>query len=85
MSIDFTGYGGSTAGNQLGNQPADGAGGFDDRRILEQVEKERLDRVKAIGTAQVEQHHGDAFYLRHLWTSSTRVATWAGGVCGTIP
>ena len=48
-------------------------------------EKERLDGVEAVGAAQVEQHHGDAVYLRHRWTSSTRAATWAGGGCGTIP
>ncbi len=53
-----------------------------DRRIGEQVEQERLDRLRPVGTAQVEQDDRDP---RPARTSSTSSATCSGGVCGTMP
>src|SRR5579859_1283280 len=83
MVIDLPGHRCPPPGDEGGQQMTDSARQGDDGGILEQIEQERPHRLRAVGTAQIEQDDGQ--FAAHRRSLSINAATCSGGVSGTMP
>src|SRR5579859_2234891 len=83
MLVDLLRHRCPAPGDEAGQRMANARRQGNDRRVFEQIEQERPDRLRTVGTAQIEQNDGQpAAHLRILFISA---ATFSGGVSGTMP
>ena len=71
MGVDRSRHRRPAAGDQLGNKPAQGSGQANDGRIVEQIEQKRLNAVRFVRPAEIEQNDGyPAGMLAHVRRST---------------